>query len=152
MNISNLCFCRTIYKTATTFLGQENSKSNVLLSLQNLKVHIYWEGHKILQNLHRRFLLCSNGQIYSGDFTKFFGFSEYINFKIINRKKDKNICRILSYLRNWTVIIGYKDCMCNQLIMRKIAARVIKLKLIPPSLILQTLAVYTHFFLSRLKF
>ena len=95
---------------------------------------------------------CSNGQIYSGDFTKIFGFSEYINFKIINRKKDKNICRILSYLRNWTVIIGYKDCMCNQLIMRKIAARVIKLKLIPPSLILQTLAVYTHFFLSRLKF
>ena len=26
-----------------------------------------------MRNLHRRFVLCSNGQIYSGDFTKFRG-------------------------------------------------------------------------------
>ena len=26
------------------------------------------EGHKILQNLHRRFVLCSASQIYGGDF------------------------------------------------------------------------------------
>ena len=38
-----------------------------------IKVHIFWEGHKILQNLHRRFVLCSNGQIYGGDFAKFWG-------------------------------------------------------------------------------
>ena len=37
------------------------------------KVHILWEGHKILRNLHHRFVLCSNGQIYSGDVAKFCG-------------------------------------------------------------------------------
>ena len=37
------------------------------------KVHIFWEGQKILRNLHSRFVLCSNGQIYSGDFAKFCG-------------------------------------------------------------------------------
>ena len=26
------------------------------------KVHILWEGHKFLQNLHRKFVLCSNCQ------------------------------------------------------------------------------------------
>ena len=35
------------------------------------KVHIFWEGHMFLRNLHLRFVLCSNGQIYSGDFAKF---------------------------------------------------------------------------------
>ena len=38
-----------------------------------IKVHIFWDGHKFLQNLHRRFVLCSNGQIYSGDFAKLCG-------------------------------------------------------------------------------
>ena len=37
------------------------------------KVHIFWEGHKILRNLRRRFVLCSASQIYSGDFAKFYG-------------------------------------------------------------------------------
>ena len=37
------------------------------------KVHIFWEGHKFLWNLHRTFVLCSNGQIYGGDFAKFCG-------------------------------------------------------------------------------
>ena len=32
------------------------------------KVHIFWELHKFLRNIHRRFVLCSNGQIYVGDF------------------------------------------------------------------------------------
>ena len=31
----------------------------------------FWEGHKILLNLHRRFVLCSASQIYVGDFAKF---------------------------------------------------------------------------------
>ena len=35
------------------------------------KVHRFWEGHNILRNLQRRFVLCSNGQIFSGDFAKF---------------------------------------------------------------------------------
>ena len=38
-----------------------------------VKVHIFWEGNKILRNLHRRFVLCSASQIYSGDFAKFCG-------------------------------------------------------------------------------
>ena len=37
------------------------------------KVHIFWEGHKILQNLHSRFDWQYIGQIYGGDFAKFCG-------------------------------------------------------------------------------
>jgi hypothetical protein len=37
------------------------------------KAHIFWEGHKFLRNLHFRFVLCSNSQIYGGDFAKFYG-------------------------------------------------------------------------------
>ena len=39
----------------------------------SVKVHIFLEGHKILRNLHRRFVLSSASQIYSGDFAKFCG-------------------------------------------------------------------------------
>ena len=35
--------------------------------LRLFKVHIFWEN---LQNLHCRFVLCRNGQIYGGDFVK----------------------------------------------------------------------------------
>ena len=35
------------------------------------KVHIFWEGHKILRNLHRRFDWHYIRQIYGGDFEKF---------------------------------------------------------------------------------
>ena len=38
------------------------------------KVHIFWEGHKILRNLYRRLVLCSANQIYGEDFVKFCGF------------------------------------------------------------------------------
>ena len=37
------------------------------------KVYIFWEGHKVLRNLHRRFDLYYIGQIYSGDLAKFSG-------------------------------------------------------------------------------
>ena len=37
------------------------------------KVHIFWEGHKILRNLHRRFDRYYIGQIYGGDFAKICG-------------------------------------------------------------------------------
>ena len=37
------------------------------------KVHIFWECHKILRNLHRRYVLCSASQIYGGDFAQFCG-------------------------------------------------------------------------------
>ena len=36
-------------------------------------IPIFWEGHNFLRNLHRRFVPCSNSQIYGGDFAKFCG-------------------------------------------------------------------------------
>ena len=45
----------------------------VINNLFYIKVHIFWEGHKNLRNLHCKFALCSNGQIYRGDFAKFWG-------------------------------------------------------------------------------
>ena len=39
----------------------------------NDKVHIFWEGHKILRNLHQLFVLCTASQIFGGDFAKFCG-------------------------------------------------------------------------------
>ena len=50
-----------------------------------LKVHIFWEGHKILRNLHRRFVLCSASQIYGGGFAKFCG-----NLRIYELYKGKH--------------------------------------------------------------
>ena len=43
------------------------------LQLHLGKVYVFWESHKCLRNLHRRFVLCSNGQIHGGDFAKFCG-------------------------------------------------------------------------------
>ena len=37
------------------------------------KVHIFWEGHKILRNLHQSFYWQYVGQIIGGDFAKFCG-------------------------------------------------------------------------------
>ena len=37
------------------------------------KVHIFWEGHKILWNLHQLFDWQYIGQIIGGDFAKFCG-------------------------------------------------------------------------------
>ena len=43
-------------------------------SMSNLQVHIFWEGHKILRNIHRIFdWQYIVGQIYSGDFAKLCG-------------------------------------------------------------------------------
>ena len=50
--LGELCFCQKF--TAILF-----------------KVHIFWEGHKLLRNLHRRFDRYYIGQIYGGDFSKF---------------------------------------------------------------------------------
>ena len=42
------------------FNNLEKPQSGIL----NSKVHTFWEGRKILRNLHRRFVLCSASQIY----------------------------------------------------------------------------------------
>ena len=45
------------------------------------KDHIFWEGRKILQNLHCRFVLCSASEIYARVFAKFCGLLRiYMNF------------------------------------------------------------------------
>ena len=47
------------------------------------KVHIFWEGHKILRNLHRRFVLCSAVLPVKSTVEispNFMAFSEYMNF------------------------------------------------------------------------
>ena len=38
------------------------------------KVHIFWEGHKILRNLHLTFVYNTYRQKEGGDFAKFCGF------------------------------------------------------------------------------
>ena len=43
------------------------------LRFEMIKVHIFEEGHKILQNLHQLFVLCTASQIIGGDFGKFCG-------------------------------------------------------------------------------
>ena len=61
-------------------LSLQTSSSLVIISIAQyslscgyFKVHTFWEGHKMLENIHRRFVLCSASQIYVGDFAKFCG-------------------------------------------------------------------------------
>ena len=54
---------------------------------QFFKVHIFWEGHKILQNLHQLF----DWQFIGGDFV---AFSEYMNFKIVINWIKPDLCFI----------------------------------------------------------
>ena len=54
------------------FLVHDFHHSDVF-STKNFKVHIFWEGQKILRNLHRRFDRYYIGQIYGGGFAKFCG-------------------------------------------------------------------------------
>mgnify|MGYP006864198437 CR=1 FL=1 len=42
------------------------------------KVHVFWEGHKILRTLHLTFVLCSANQ---KQVEEFVAFSEYMNFE-----------------------------------------------------------------------
>ena len=47
-------------KTVDFSFGQPITQTALLISgCTSLKVHIFWEGHKILRNLHLTFVLCS---------------------------------------------------------------------------------------------
>ena len=47
---------------------------NFFMNLRKkVKVHVFWESNNFLRNLHRVFVLSSNGQIYDGDFSNIFG-------------------------------------------------------------------------------
>jgi hypothetical protein len=70
-------------------------KSMVLLFKSAVKVHIFREGHKVLQNLHPRFVLCSNGQIYGGDFPKSCGLLKIYELEF-GKKVQSNYYLILN--------------------------------------------------------
>ena len=50
--------CFFFWQHCRSFLSQ-----NLYSAKIRIKVHKFWEGHKILQNLQRRFVLCSASQI-----------------------------------------------------------------------------------------
>ena len=71
-----------------------------------VKVHIFWEGHKFLRNLHRRFVLYSASQIYSALMhaveisQNFVAFSEYMNLTQMRVISRLQIAKI-----NWKKIV-----------------------------------------------
>ena len=67
-----------------------------MIALLTVKVHILWEGHKILRNLNHLFDWQYVGQIFGGDFAKFVAFSEYLN--ITRYRQNKRLYKLL-YLR-----------------------------------------------------
>ena len=82
------------------------------------KVHIVWEGHKILQNLHRRFVLCSSGPIYGGGFAKFCGLLRLYElykkigsiFSFILQIRNIWLRITTSYPTPWTVTLSTMQC------------------------------------------
>ena len=67
---------QVFFVTGLSLLESNHNRHELFLGFHmfiymNDKVRIFREGHKILQNLHRRFVLCSNSQILGGDFAKF---------------------------------------------------------------------------------
>ena len=58
----------------TDYIGSTKyNSSRTYFNKLNFKVHIFYEGHIFLRNLHCRFVQCSNSQMYGGDFAKFCG-------------------------------------------------------------------------------
>ena len=53
----------TVYSLNTDWVG--------MVKIDVGQVHTFWEDHKILQNLHVTFVLCSASQKQGGDFAKF---------------------------------------------------------------------------------
>ena len=55
-------------------INRKNMNINGRMRLSfTIKVYIFWEGHKILRNLHLNFVLCSASQKWGEDFAKFCG-------------------------------------------------------------------------------
>ena len=68
------------------------------------KVHVFWEGLKILQNLHCRFDRYDMGQIEGGDFVKnVVSFSQNPNFKY----------KIKMQPQNWIQYSQWRFFFCN---------------------------------------
>jgi hypothetical protein len=67
-----VCTCRLGHLKRSSFDTIDSSCTGKSFSealiLATTKVHIFWEGHKILRNLHQFFVLCTASQIIGGDF------------------------------------------------------------------------------------
>ena len=70
MNLHVYSICRYVHSFSLEW-------ENVLRNLD--KVHIFWEGHKILRNLQISFVLCSASQSKLEISQNFVAFLEYIN-------------------------------------------------------------------------
>ena len=55
-------------------------KSKIATECMYFKVRIFWEGHRILRNLHLNFVLCTASQILVEISQNFVAFSENMNF------------------------------------------------------------------------
>ena len=66
-------FSHQIFDNRESWFGFECKIISINNLLKYVKVHIFWEGHKILRNLHQLFVLCTASQIIGGDFAKFCG-------------------------------------------------------------------------------
>ena len=87
-----------------------------------IKVHIFWEGHQFLRNLHCRFVLCSNGQIYSWDFAKLCGLILVSLLTVLwgfpCSKKRKWYCTLEKFLAHCSVVckVRVQKSKCNWLV------------------------------------
>ena len=77
------------------------------------KVHIFWEGHKILRNLHLTFEWHYLGKIKVKISKKFVAFSEYMNFNPISRKGQ--IKTTTSTRLPWIFRPSYGTILCGLL-------------------------------------
>ena len=77
---------------------------------QVCKVHIFWESHKILQNLPLTFVICSAKVKISQNFV---AFSEYMNFKILiwilKWAEKTDDCLFFQIWRNERILPFYKS-------------------------------------------
>ena len=89
----NCCFM-TGFKSIKLFTGTDNDMPDVP-KLKVSKVHIFWEGHKILWYLHQSFVICTASQIIGGDFAKFCGllriYELYLPIPKIRWKTERNM-------------------------------------------------------------
>ena len=67
------CISPTLFFKSTDQNRKQNIYKSLFITGKSVKVHIFWEGHKILRNLHQLFVLCTASQIIGGDFAKFCG-------------------------------------------------------------------------------
>ena len=76
-------------------------KNNVSAYILFHKVHIFWEGHKILRNLLLTFVLCSASQKQGGDFAKFCGllriYELYARYLLKNSISLLKLCKVFNF-------------------------------------------------------